>query len=81
MDRNMLPLELIGLGITIIGFTYGMIRNLKADIKQDFERYDKAFEYHQAEMRVINERWERLFEKLHIVDKDVDRLKSKKKVA
>lgn len=78
----------MGTIITVIGSALGLYTFLKQaiakELKMDIEKIEKGMtEYrndmkeYRADMKRIDERWERLFEKLHMIDKDVDALKNK----
>ena len=67
--------------LTVIGGLYLGVRDIKADIKADIDKFenrmtalDTKFE---ARMEKIDERWVTLLSEIHRLDKDVTILKTK----
>ena len=82
---------LAGLTITIIGAIlsgmYKFSSDIKHELKKDMEKFEARMEKFDARMekldaevredrKEINARWIALFEKFHILDKDLEKFKS-----
>ena len=75
MMDSQLSWEIIGTGVTIIGAMYIFTRDIKADsksIKTDMKEQMSKFE---DRMETIDTRWASLFEKFHILDKDMEKFR------
>ena len=46
----------IGTGFAATGFIYNVLRNFKADVNKNFERYDKKFDAFERRMEMMDQR-------------------------
>ena len=60
-------LTIAGTGIGIIGFMYQIMRNFKADIHKEFERYDKKFEIYEKRFEKAEKRFELIDQRLFLL--------------
>ena len=74
-----IPWEAVGIVCTIVGATYVFSRNLRKDVKEDIDGFRKEMrediDRFEKRMEIIDSRWASLFEKFHILDKDIERFR------
>ena len=56
--------EMLGVGVTIIGANYLFVRDVRTDLKEQMSKFEDR-------METIDARWATLFEKFHILDKNM----------
>ena len=63
--------------LTVMGGLYLGVRDIKADIKADIDKFEVRMERFETRMEKLDERWVTLLNEIHRLDKDVTVLKSK----
>ncbi len=66
---------ILGLVATIIGANYLFTRNVRTDLREQMGSFEKRMEKSDERMETIDARWASLFEKFHILHKDMEKFR------
>lgn len=76
--------EMLGIGATIIGANYLFVKDVRTDLKEHISKVEDDLKEQLTDfknrMETIDMRWASLFEKFHILDKDMEKFRIQHKV-